>query len=74
MFKKLKKQIIYDFKYKIYWKDGSSTEGEIKNSSFDPADIFLTRKITAYGNGIWTYYNLDEIKQIEITDFVEKIG
>lgn len=72
MLKKLKKQISYDYKYKIYWKDGSVTEGEITNTSFDPTDTFLTGKMTTYDNGVWTYYNLDEIKQIEITNFVKK--
>lgn len=72
MFKK-KKQKIYDFKYTIYWKDETTTTGEVKNSYIHPADTLLTGKMTCYGDGNCCYYNPDEIKQIEVTDFREKV-
>lgn len=71
---KRKKQIEYNFKFKIYWQDGKQTEGEIINSSFEPVDIFLTKKMTYFGNGKCVYFNLDAVKWIEITDLVEKRG
>lgn len=70
---KRKKPMEYDFKFKIYWKDGKQTEGEITNSGFEPVDIFLTGKMTYFGNKC-VYYNLDAIKCIEITNLVEKVG
>lgn len=69
-----KKQKIYDFNYTIYWKNNSETVGRIENSELEPFDIFLTNKMTYFGNGVASYYNADAIKFIEITDYVEKVG
>lgn len=71
MFKKKKK--IYDFKYTIYWKNETTTKGRIENSYIDPYNTFLTGKMTYFGDGNCNYYNPDEIKQIEVTDFIEKV-
>ena len=73
MLKKNKKQKMYMFDYKIYWKDGTKTLGEVIDSFLSPAEIFLSNKITIYGSGKATYYNADEIKQIEVTNLLEKV-
>ena len=70
---KKKEHKVYDFNYTIYWKDGSKTEGIVENSNFDPADTFLTGKMTYYSSGKGYYYNIEEIKQIEVTNMLEKV-
>lgn len=70
--KKKEKTKIYDFKYEILWNNGTTTFGEITNSELEPYDIFLTNKMTYFGN-MASYFNKDEIKQIEIKDLVEKV-
>ena len=62
----------YDFKYKIYWRDGSVSEGNITNSMFPPEVIFLENKFICFSGGKCAYFNSDDIKQIEIFDLVEK--
>ena len=71
LFKKKNKKV-YDFKYKIFWNNGSISEGEITNSKYPPNVIFLENKFTYFSTGKCTYYNRDEIKQIEIFDLIEK--
>lgn len=73
MLKIKKKNKVFDFKYKIYWKNGSTTEGDITNSKLAPEDIFLTNAFTYFAKGTCTYFNVNEIKQLEISDLVEKI-
>lgn len=74
IFKKKKEKVkIYDFKYEILWNNGTSTSGEITNSQIRPYDVFLTNKITYFGNKKAIYFNKNEIKQIEISDLVEKV-
>ena len=70
---KKKKKKIYDFKYIIHWKDGTRTIGEITHSELPPEDIFLTDTFTYFAKGISAYFNTKEIKQLEITDLVEKV-
>ena len=72
LFKKKNKKV-YDFKYKIYWKNGGISEGNITNSILPPNIIFLENKFTYFSKGKCTYFNSNEIKQIEIFDLVEKI-
>ncbi len=67
--KKVKK---CDFKYKIYWNNGSISEGEITNSKYPPSAIFLENRFVYFLAGKGAYLNRDEIKQIEIFDLVEK--
>lgn len=71
--KKNKKEKVYDFKYKIYWKNGSITEGDITNSILAPEVIFLENKFTYFSKGTCTYFNSNEIRQIEIFDLIEKV-
>ena len=71
LFKKKNKKV-YDFKYEIYWNNGSITKGDITNSMFAPEVIFLENKFTYFSKGICTYFNSNEIKQIEIFDLIEK--
>ena len=47
IFKKKNKKV-YDFKYKIYWNDGSVSEGNITNSILPPNIIFLENKFTCF--------------------------
>lgn len=68
-----KKQKVYDYNYTVYWKDGTNTVGKVENSNIDPANLFLTGKMTYYSDGKGYYYNLDEIKIIEVTDLVKKV-
>lgn len=73
IFKKKKVKVkVYDFKYEILWNNGTSTFGEVTNSELEPQDILLTNKMT-YFNNTASYFNKDEIKQIEIKDLVEKV-
>lgn len=69
---KRKKVKVCDFKYKIYWNDGSISEGEITNSKFPPSAIFLENKFVYFLAGKGACFNRDEIKQIEIFDLIEK--
>lgn len=69
-FKKKNKKC--DFKYKIYWVDGSISEGEITNSKYPPSAIFLEGKFIYFLAGKGACFNRDEIKHIEIFDLVEK--
>ena len=69
---KRKKVKVYNFKYKIYWDDGSVSEGEITNSKFPPDIIFLKNKFICFSGGKCVCFNINEIRQIEIFDLVEK--
>lgn len=71
IFKKRENKL-YDFKYKVYYMNGAILEGEIKNSSLEPHEIFLIDKMV-YGVGHCEYYNPKAINQIEITDFIERV-
>lgn len=71
---KIKNKKEYSFKYVIYWKNGTKTAGEIKNSCLHPYRIFLKNKMTLFGNKCLNYYNKKEIIQIAITDLLEKVG
>lgn len=73
MFKKKENKKIYDFKYEIYWNNGSITKGGITNSMIAPEVIFLENKFTYFSTGRCTYFNSNEIKQIEIFDLIEKV-
>lgn len=68
-----KKKTLYDFNYKIYWKDGITTSGTITNSELPPEDIFLTNVFTYFNKGVCTYYNKSQIQMLEINDLVEKV-
>ena len=70
---KNKNKKVYDFKYKIYWRDKSISEGNITNSMFPPEVIFLENKFAYFLGGKCTYFNSDDIKQIEIFDLIEKV-
>ena len=72
LFKKKNKKV-YDFKYEIYWNNGSITKGDITNSILAPEIIFLENKFTYFSTGKCTYFNSNEIKQIEIFDLIEKV-
>ena len=72
LFKKKNKKV-YDFKYEIYWNNGSITKGDITNSILAPEIIFLENKFTYFSTGKCTYFNRNEIKQIEIFDLIEKV-
>lgn len=69
--KKTKK--IYNFNYTIYWKDGTNTTGEVINSNLTPTEILLSDRMTIYSSGKAYYYNLNEIKQVEVINLVEKV-
>ena len=71
LFKK-KKVKLCDFKYKIFWNDGSISEGEITNSKYPPSAIFLEGKFIYFLAGNGACLNRDEIRQIEIFDLIEK--
>ena len=71
LFKKKNKKV-YDFKYKIYWTNGSITNGDITNSILAPEVIFLENNFTYFSKGTCTYFNSNEIRQIEIFDLIEK--
>ena len=71
--KKDKKKKVYDFVYKIYFKNKEVVEGSIHNSTLPPEQIFLTNKLTYFNDGVCTYYNENEINYIEIFELVEKI-
>jgi hypothetical protein len=71
IFKKRKNKC-YDFKYKVYYIDQTILEGEIKNSSLEPHEIFLLNKMV-YSDNSCKYYNPEAIKQIEITDLIERV-
>ena len=73
LFKKKNKKV-YDFKYKIYWKNGSVSSGKITNSKLLPNVIFLENKFAYFSKGTCTYFNSNEIRQIEIFDLVEKVS
>ena len=73
LFKKKNKKV-YDFKYKIYWKNGIITNGDIANSRLAPEVIFLENNFTYFSKGTCTYFNSNEIRQIEIFDLVEKVS
>ena len=62
---KNKNKKVYDFKYEIHWNNGSVSKGYVTNSKFAPFAYFSTGKCT--------YFNSNEIKQIEIFDLVEKV-
>ena len=72
-FKRKNKSKVYDFKYKIYWKNGSITNGDITNSILAPRVIFLENNFTYFSKGTCTYFNSNEIRQIEIFDLIEKV-
>ena len=74
IFKRKNKSKAYDFQYKIYWKDESISEGNITNSMFPPEVIFLENKFAYFSTGKCTYFNSNEIRQIEIFDLVEKVS
>ena len=69
---KNKSKKVYDFKYKIYWRDESISEGNITNSTSSPEVIFLKNRFVCFSGGKCAYFNSDDIKQIEIFDLVEK--
>ena len=66
------KKKVYDFDYKIYYKNGNVTTGNITCSELAPERIFLGKKMTYFGSGTCAYYNEDEICQIEIFNLSEK--
>ena len=70
---KNKNKKVYDFKYEIHWNNGSVSEGYVTNSKFAPEVIFLENKFAYFSTGKCTYFNSNEIKQIEIFDLVEKV-
>lgn len=70
---KNKNKKVYDFKYEIYWNNGSNSKGEITNSMLPPEVIFLENKFTYFSTGKCIYFNSNEIKQIEIFDLIEKV-
>ena len=72
LFKRKNKSKAYDFKYKIYWRDESISEGNITNSTLLPEVIFLENKFICFSGGKCAYFNSDDIRQIEIFDLVEK--
>lgn len=72
LFKKKNKKV-YDFKYEIHWNNGSISKGEITNSMLPPEVIFLENKFTYFSTGKCTYFNSNEIRQIEIFDLIEKV-
>ena len=72
LFKRKNKSKAYDFKYKIYWRDESISEGSITNSTLPPEIIFLKNKFICFSGGKCAYFNSDDIRQIEIFDLVEK--
>ena len=71
--KKNKKEKVYDFKYEIYWNNGGISKGNITNSIIAPEVIFLENKFTYFSKGKCTYFNSNEIRQIEIFDLIEKV-
>ena len=71
--KKTKKRKVYDFKYKIFWKNGGTTDGYVTGSELAPEEIFLTNTFTYFAKGTCTYFNKNEIRQLEIFDLVEKV-
>ena len=72
IFKRKNKSKVYDFKYKIYWRDESISEGNITNSMLPPEIIFLKNKFICFSGGKCACFNSDDIRQIEIFDLVEK--
>lgn len=72
MLKIFKKKKLYDFKYEILWKNGSSTIGEVKNSKLSPYGIFLANKMTHFGDKTIAYFNRNEIEQMQAKGFIEK--
>ena len=70
---KNKNKKVYDFKYEIYWNNGGISKGKITNSMFPPEVIFLENKFAYFSTGKCTYFNSNEIRQIEIFDLIEKI-
>lgn len=62
----------YDFKYKVYWKNGEVSNGSTENSPMHPKEIFLNNNFICFNNGCCTYFNREEIRNIEITDFKER--
>ena len=72
LFKKKNKKV-YDFKYEIYWNNGGISKGEITNSMLPPEVIFLENKFTYFSTVKCTYFNSNEIRQIEIFDLIEKV-
>ena len=73
LFKKKNKKV-YDFKYEIYWNNGGISKGEITNSMLPPRVIFLENNFTYFSKGKCTYFNSNEIRQIEIFDLIEKVS
>ena len=72
LFKKKNKKV-YDFKYEIYWNNEGISKGEITNSMLPPEVIFLENNFTYFSTGKCTYFNSNEIRQIEIFDLIEKV-
>ena len=70
---KNKNKKVYDFKYKIYWRDENISEGNITNSILPPEVIFLENKFAYFSTGKCTYFNSNEIREIEIFDLIEKV-
>lgn len=71
---KIKKKKLYSFDYEIHWKSGGITKGAIIHSQLPPEKIFLENKITyvSNNNSAW-YYNLQDIRNLEITNLIEKV-
>ena len=72
IFKRKNKSKAYDFKYKIYWRNESISEGSITNSTLPPEIIFLKNKFICFSGRKCAYFNSDDIRQIEIFELVEK--
>ena len=70
--KKRKKTKIYDFDYKILFKNGEKVTGHIINSNCSPEKVFLNNAITYSANEKCYYYRSDEIVLLEITNLVER--
>lgn len=62
----------YDFKYKVYWKNGDITEGSTEGSKLHPAELLLENNFTCFNNNSCVYFNKDEIRNIEITNYIER--
>lgn len=67
-----KKIKLYDFDYKILFKNGKAITGQVINSDFLPEKVFLNNAITYFSKGRCCYYNSNEIMMLEITNLVEK--
>lgn len=73
MLKIKRKKKIYDFEYKIYWKNGKITEGKIEKSEIPPENIFLSNSLIYFSDAKCAYYNPLAIRNLEIFNLIEKV-